>query len=93
VAWFNYIPSIWIIFPIVLFEGLVGGAIYVNAFYLISEEVDESYKEFCLSSVSFWYSLGILSAGVSGLFVEPWIRQRRSRLYFSPLEPSSTPSK
>jgi battenin len=86
VAWFNYIPSIWIIFPVVLFEGLVGGAVYVNAFYLISEEIDERYKEFCLSSVSFWYACGILAAGVTGLFVEPWLQQRRAKIYFVPLQ-------
>jgi hypothetical protein len=67
---------------------LIGGAIYVNAFYLLSEEIEDKYKEFCLSSVSFWYMCGILAAGVAGLFVEPWLAQRRAILYFVPLQPS-----
>ena len=36
---FKFIPSVWIIFAIVLYEGLVGGAAYVNTFYMITEEV------------------------------------------------------
>ncbi len=35
----RYIPSIVIVFVIILFEGLLGGAAYVNTFYLISQEV------------------------------------------------------
>ena len=36
---FHFIPSIWIIFVIILYEGLLGGGTYVNAFYRISSEV------------------------------------------------------
>ena len=36
---FKFIPSIWIIFAIILYEGLLGGAAYVNTFYMITEEV------------------------------------------------------
>ena len=35
----QFVPSIWIIFLIILFEGLLGGAGYVNTFYKISKEV------------------------------------------------------
>jgi hypothetical protein len=34
-----FIPSIWIIFAAVLWEGLLGGAAYVNTFYKMSVEV------------------------------------------------------
>jgi hypothetical protein len=33
------IPSIWLVFALVVFEGLIGGAAYVNTFYKISIEV------------------------------------------------------
>ena len=38
-AYFHFLPSVWIMFLIVLYEGLLGGACYVNAFYRISQEV------------------------------------------------------
>lgn len=36
---FLFLPSAWLVFAIVLYEGLLGGAAYVNAFYFISKEV------------------------------------------------------
>ena len=37
-AAFNFIPNIYITFVIVIWEGLMGGSIYVNTFYLISQK-------------------------------------------------------
>lgn len=34
-----YIPSIFIVFALILFEGLLGGAAYVNTFFIIRREV------------------------------------------------------
>jgi hypothetical protein len=34
-----YIPSIALVFGLILFEGLIGGGAYVNTFYKISIEV------------------------------------------------------
>lgn len=36
---FQFLPSAWVVFAIVLYEGLLGGAAYVNTFYFISKEV------------------------------------------------------
>lgn len=36
---YYYIPNIWIVFAIVLWEGLLGGGAYVNTFYRMSTEV------------------------------------------------------
>ncbi|XP_037545246.1 battenin [Nematolebias whitei] len=36
---FQFLPSAWIMFVIILYEGLLGGAAYVNTFYFISKEV------------------------------------------------------
>ncbi len=41
-----YIPSIWLVFGLVVFEGLMGGVTYVNAFYKISIEVGFKLKEY-----------------------------------------------
>lgn len=36
---YQFLPSIWLVFVIILYEGLLGGAAYVNTFYFISKEV------------------------------------------------------
>lgn len=36
---YYYMPNIWIVFAVVLWEGLLGGAAYVNTFYRMSTEV------------------------------------------------------
>lgn len=36
---FLFLPSAWLVFVIILYEGLLGGAAYVNTFYFISKEV------------------------------------------------------
>jgi len=91
VAYWDYIPSIWIIFVIIFYEGLIGGAVFVNAFYRIADEIkDERKKEFCMASLSFWYSIGILLAGVGGMFTVPWLTDvRNARL--PPAAPSPQP--
>ena len=33
------LPSFWIMFLLVLYEGLLGGGVYANAFYSISKQV------------------------------------------------------
>ena len=33
------LPSFWIMFFLVLYEGLLGGGVYANAFYSISKQV------------------------------------------------------
>ncbi|KAJ1972411.1 battenin CLN3 protein, partial [Dimargaris verticillata] len=43
-----WLPSVWLVFIIVLFEGLLGGATYVNTFYNIRNDVPLLYREFAL---------------------------------------------
>ncbi|XP_048742392.1 battenin-like isoform X2 [Ostrea edulis] len=59
----RFIPNIWIIFAIVLFEGLLGGAAFVNTFYKISEDIEAEFKEFSLSAATIADSFGITLAG------------------------------
>jgi len=77
VTYLNFIPSIYIIFAIILYEGLIGGGVYVNSFYLLAEEIEPEIKEYCMSAVSFWYSCGILVAGFAGLGIGTWLAQNR----------------
>lgn len=73
VAIFAFVPSIWIIFAIIFWEGLLGGCIYVNAFYLISENFSGQDKEFALGATSMSYGLSITIAAGVGIGYQPLI--------------------
>ncbi|XP_042205687.1 battenin-like [Homarus americanus] len=63
-AIFWWIRSIWLVFVLVLWEGLLGGAAYVNTFYKISQEqVDDAHKEFAMGMTTFGDSMGVTIAG------------------------------
>jgi len=67
------IPSIWIVFIFIFWEGLLGGAAYVNTFYRISTEVDERHKEFSLGISSLADSASIGFAGLASIHLHSWI--------------------
>ena len=50
--------------------GLLGGAVYVNAFTLIDREVERAYREFALTTASVADSIGIISADVTSMFLQ-----------------------
>ncbi|XP_072298516.1 battenin [Eucyclogobius newberryi] len=65
-VWYRFMPSVWIVFGIILYEGLLGGCAYVNTFYFISKETEERYREFAMSLASVGDTLGIcLSTALS----------------------------
>lgn len=57
-------PSIWLIFMIVFWEGLLGGSCYVNTFYRIVREVPERFRTFAMGVVGIGESFGIVGAGL-----------------------------
>ncbi|XP_070778654.1 battenin [Enoplosus armatus] len=62
---YQFLPSAWLVFAIVLYEGLLGGAAYVNTFYFISEESADRQREFAMAAASVGDSLGIALAGLT----------------------------
>lgn len=50
--------------------GLLGGLVYVNAFSLLSREVEPQYKEFSLAAASVADSIGIAIADVAGILLQ-----------------------
>uniref|UniRef100_L7M0A0 Battenin n=1 Tax=Rhipicephalus pulchellus TaxID=72859 RepID=L7M0A0_RHIPC len=66
-AYFLYLPSFWIVVVVVLYEGLLGGAAYVNTFYRISKDVAPQHREFSLRIASLADSTGIALAGAVAL--------------------------
>ncbi|XP_045481832.1 battenin isoform X2 [Harmonia axyridis] len=67
-AMYYYIPYFWIILALTFWEGLLGGAAYVNTFYRISAESKEEDKQFSLAATSFSDSIGISMAGVLAIY-------------------------
>lgn len=61
----------WIVFAVVLWEGLLGGAVYVNTFAEIMERVPEGEREFSLGATSVSDSGGICVASLLGMIIEP----------------------
>ncbi|KAL6259003.1 hypothetical protein P5V15_008925 [Pogonomyrmex californicus] len=60
---YYYIPNIWIVFAIVLWEGLLGGGAYVNTFYRMSTEIPREDREASLGIATMADSIGIALAG------------------------------
>ena len=77
VAIYDFIPYIYIVFAIIFFEGLCGGSIYVNVFYLISQHFHGAEKEFCLGATSQAYGIGITLSGICGIFYTPFLKDMR----------------
>uniref|UniRef100_A0A672NHW7 Battenin n=1 Tax=Sinocyclocheilus grahami TaxID=75366 RepID=A0A672NHW7_SINGR len=65
-VYYQFLPNPWVVFVIVLYEGLLGGAAYVNTFYFIREETAKREREFAMAAASVGDSLGIaLSAAAA----------------------------
>ncbi|KAI0161588.1 protein btn-1 [Xylariaceae sp. FL1272] len=69
----NFIPNVYIIFLIIFWEGLLGGAVYVNTFAEIMENVPMAEREFSLGATSVSDSAGICIAGFVGMAMEVWL--------------------
>uniref|UniRef100_A0A8D0D528 Battenin n=1 Tax=Sander lucioperca TaxID=283035 RepID=A0A8D0D528_SANLU len=62
---YQFLPNAWVVFPIIFYEGLLGGAAYVNTFYFISKETEDRQREFAMAAASVGDSLGIALAGLA----------------------------
>ncbi|XP_072549249.1 battenin [Salminus brasiliensis] len=60
---YQFLPSVWLVFFIVVYEGLLGGAAYVNIFYLISTETGDREREYAMAAASVGDSVGIALSG------------------------------
>ncbi|SMR45181.1 unnamed protein product [Zymoseptoria tritici ST99CH_3D1] len=51
-ALWPFIPTVWFVFVIVLWEGLLGGLVYVSTFAAIREDIPEEDREFSLGATN-----------------------------------------
>lgn len=63
-------PTVYVVFVVVFWEGLLGGAVYVNTFAEIMEKIPENEREFSLGATSVSDSGGICVAGFIGMVLE-----------------------
>ncbi|KAL8732108.1 MAG: hypothetical protein Q9181_004072 [Wetmoreana brouardii] len=70
---FSFIPSVYIVFAIIFWEGLLGGLVYVNTYAEVREGVPVEEREFALGAVTVSDSAGISVAGLVGLGWETWL--------------------
>ncbi|KAI1290070.1 Battenin [Halotydeus destructor] len=59
-----FFPNIWVVFAVVLYEGLLGGGAYVNTFNTIAKESLPQHKEFNMGIASLADSMGIVLAAL-----------------------------
>ncbi|KAK4155278.1 batten's disease protein Cln3 [Chaetomidium leptoderma] len=72
-ALLNFLPSVYLVFVVIFWEGLLGGAVYVNTFAEIMENVPAEDREFSLGATSVSDSGGICIAGFLGMAMEVWL--------------------
>lgn len=68
-----FMPSVYLVFLVIFWEGILGGAVYVNTFAEIMEHVPSADREFSLSATSVSDSAGICIAGFAGMAMETWL--------------------
>ncbi|VDN12295.1 unnamed protein product [Dibothriocephalus latus] len=59
-----FMPSIWLMFTFILYEGILGGLSYVNTFHRIITETEPAHKEYSMAVAAFADGLGITAAGL-----------------------------
>ncbi|PAV86367.1 hypothetical protein WR25_22348 isoform C [Diploscapter pachys] len=59
-----YVPHIFPMMLIIFYEGLLGGASYVNTFRAVHDEIPPSAREFSMGFVSISDTVGIVMAGL-----------------------------
>uniref|UniRef100_A0A914ULM7 Battenin n=1 Tax=Plectus sambesii TaxID=2011161 RepID=A0A914ULM7_9BILA len=75
-AIYFFVPHIGIIFVLIIFEGLLGGASYVNTFHGIHQTVAEEYKEFSLGVATVADAAGIVLAGFASMPIHNFVCDR-----------------
>lgn len=63
-AIFMTVPTIWIVFILVFWEGLLGGCCYANTFNRIAQELPIQYKSFGMGLTVIGQSCGVVLAGL-----------------------------
>ena len=88
---FGYLQSVWILsnlvrfllYPIVMFEGLVSGVTYVNTFSLLRMSLETRSREIVMGIVVCATTAGPIAAALIGMFIESSLRASTSDIISS----------
>lgn len=69
-AIYGFIPNVYLMMILFFYEGLLGGAAYVNTFMKVAEETPPQDREFAMGSVGVSDSAGVVCAGLISLWLE-----------------------
>ncbi|RKF77746.1 Protein BTN1 [Golovinomyces cichoracearum] len=72
-ALYFFLPNVTIVFVIMFWEGLLGGAVYINTFATIMREKQGEEREWSLGATTVSDSAGIMIASLIGIIIEPRI--------------------
>ncbi|ANZ76996.1 BA75_03365T0 [Komagataella pastoris] len=72
---FYYIPNVYMMMLIIFYEGLLGGASYVNTFLSVLEETSLDQREFAMGVVGISDSAGIVLSAWFSIWLEPQLCQ------------------
>uniref|UniRef100_A0A8C9R3N2 Battenin n=1 Tax=Scleropages formosus TaxID=113540 RepID=A0A8C9R3N2_SCLFO len=73
---FHFLPNVFTVFVIIFYEGLLGGAAYINTFHFISKETGAREREFAMAAASVGDSLGIALSSPLSFFVHNYFCSR-----------------
>lgn len=68
-----FMPNVYVVMAMVFYEGLLGGASYVNTFMLVAETVPLQDREFAMGSVGVSDSAGVVCAGLISMWLEKYL--------------------
>ncbi|XP_027712283.1 battenin isoform X2 [Vombatus ursinus] len=74
-VWFSFLPSIYLVFLIILYEGCLGGAAYVNTFHRVAVETQDEHREFAMATACIADTLGISLSGALALPLHDFLCQ------------------
>ncbi|XP_048372276.1 battenin isoform X2 [Sphaerodactylus townsendi] len=68
-VYFMFLPSVYLVFVLIVYEGLLGGASYVNTFHCVSAESQPEHREFAMGVACVADTLGISLSGALAILV------------------------
>lgn len=80
VAFYKWLPTS-LQLPVMIWVGLMGGASYVNCYYLLLENdsLPKRLKELATNTASFFVDTGILAASLFGLIISNFVIVSQSK--------------
>lgn len=84
VAWYHFLHNVFIVLALLFVLGLNAGALYTNSFTVASRGSSSRHVEFSRSFLNLAITIGIISAGFLGIYVEPLLKAHCQHTVLTP---------